>query len=261
MDGAEWQRGFVDRHRRDAVRILDFPHAVGYLAKVAEAGWRDDPARRAAWLDEQRRELRDGDPQRVLGRVRALQAALAPAAGAAGSAAWQAVTTGLTYLEKRQDHLRYAAFAAAGYPLGSGAVESANKLVVEARLKGAGMHWAPAHVTPMVALRTVAGSDRWEEAWPQIAARARRRARGHATARRHARRAPAPPRTPPVSPASPVPASVPPPAPLHGLPTGRHDPAPPAAPPPPPISPADAPRRPAPAHPWRRRRPRPRAVA
>ena len=51
---------------------------------------------------------------------------------------------------------RYAAFRTAHYPIGSGSVESANKLLVEARLKGAGMRWAPASVNPMVALRTVA---------------------------------------------------------------------------------------------------------
>ena len=45
-------------------------------------------------------------------------------------------------------------------------MESANKLVVEARLKGAGMYWARASVNPMVALRTVACADRWPEAWP-----------------------------------------------------------------------------------------------
>ena len=44
------------------------------------------------------------------------------------------------YLATRQEHMRYATFTAAGYPIGSGCVESAHKLVVEARLKGAGMH-------------------------------------------------------------------------------------------------------------------------
>jgi len=29
MDGAEWGQGFVDFHRPDAVRILDFPHGAG----------------------------------------------------------------------------------------------------------------------------------------------------------------------------------------------------------------------------------------
>lgn len=35
------------------------------------------------------------------------------------------------------------------------------------------MHWARAHVNPMVALRDVLCSDRWEEDWPQIATRVR----------------------------------------------------------------------------------------
>ena len=61
-------------------------------------------------------------------------------------------------------------------PAGSGAVESANKLVVEARLKGSGMHWAGEHVNPMVALRTVVCSGRWGEVWPQISRRVREKA-------------------------------------------------------------------------------------
>jgi len=75
----------------------------------------------------------------------------------------------LRYLEKRRGILDYAWYQARGYPVGSGSVESANKLVVERRLKGTGMHWARAHVNPMVALRTIACNDRWQEAWPQIA--------------------------------------------------------------------------------------------
>ena len=55
-------------------------------------------------------------------------------------------------------------------------VESANKVVVESRLKGAGMHWARPHVNPLVALRTIACSDRWAEAWPQIAQQVRHQA-------------------------------------------------------------------------------------
>jgi hypothetical protein len=54
----------------------------------------------------------------------------------------------------------------------------ANKLLVEVRLKGAGMHWAPTSINPMVALRTVAYGDPWETAWPLIR-----------TAQRHERQA------------------------------------------------------------------------
>ena len=72
--------------------------------------------------------------------------------------------------------ITYARFQAQGYPIGSGSVESANKVVVESRLKGAGMHWARPHVNPLVALRTLACSDRWAEAWPQIAQQVRQQA-------------------------------------------------------------------------------------
>ena len=47
----------------------------------------------------------------------------------------ETIAKALAYLEKRVGQLRYAAFRAQGYPIGSGIVESANKLVVEARLK------------------------------------------------------------------------------------------------------------------------------
>jgi hypothetical protein len=63
-------------------------------------------------------------------------------------------------------------FQAAGWPIGSGMVESGNKLVVEARGhplgEGAGMHWAREQVNPMLALRTSIWSDRWQEQWPHI---------------------------------------------------------------------------------------------
>ena len=59
----------------------------------------------------------------------------------------------VAYLQKREKQMQYREYQAAGWPIGSGMVESANKIVVEARLKGAGMHWDPAHVNKMLILR------------------------------------------------------------------------------------------------------------
>ena len=36
-DGADWRPRFIDLHRPDAVRILDFPHAAEHLSALAEA--------------------------------------------------------------------------------------------------------------------------------------------------------------------------------------------------------------------------------
>jgi len=188
MDGAEWEQGFIDEQRPDAVRILDFPHAVGYLAQAAQAGFGAGTQAATTWLEEQRHELRHGAPARVLDALRDLRAQVLSRADEASVAA-TTVTTSLAYLEKREAQIQYATFAAAGYPIGSGATESANKVVIEARLKGAGMHWAPGHVSPMAALRTIAASDRWEEAWPAISRQRRRQARAQVATRRQERRA------------------------------------------------------------------------
>jgi len=80
------------------------------------------------------------------------------------------------YLRERLPQLAYADFLVAGYPIGSGVVESANKRVVEARLKGAGMHWTVPNANAVLALRGVLCSQRWEACWEPIV-RQRRQAR------------------------------------------------------------------------------------
>jgi len=47
-------------------------------------------------------------------------------------------------------------------------VESANKLSMQVRLKGPGMHWAPRYVNPMLALRATVCNERWEEEWQEL---------------------------------------------------------------------------------------------
>lgn len=161
-DGAEWQQKFIDYHRPDATRILDFPHGAEYVAAAGRSVYGEGSAEFTRWFDTQRHQLRHGEEEEVLAELRRL------AEQAPGSQ--ELIEAKLQYLTKRRELIRYAEFVAAGYPIGSGSVESANKVVIQARLKQAGMHWAKAHVNPMAALRNVACNERWEEAWPQITA-------------------------------------------------------------------------------------------
>jgi len=164
-DGAEWAQGFIDYHRPDAVRVLDFPHAAEHLAAAGRAVFGEQSADFLPWLETQCHQLKHGSPEEVLLSLRALEAK--------DEVTQAVVAEQRQYLEKRVEMMRYREFLSLGYVIGSGSVESANKLVVEARLKQAGMHWAREHVNPMVALRNVACNDRWGEAWPQITAHQR----------------------------------------------------------------------------------------
>ena len=215
-DGAEWLQKFADHHRADAIRVLDFPHAAEYLAALGQAGLGAGSDAATSWLQAQLHELKHRGPAAVL-------AALPAESDAA---------TQLAYLEKRTAHMQYPALRAAGWPIGDGAVESGSKLVVEARLKGSGMHWTRPHVDPLLALRNIVCSDRWDEAWPQIVRTLRQQ-----TQQRHQRRAA---RSATAQPVAPVPRAAPaaPPAPKPS--------------PPPTQAPPGQPWRPAANHPWRR---------
>jgi hypothetical protein len=192
VDGADWCQHFLDWHCPDAVRILDFPHAAGYVSAAARSVFGADSAPLVAWLDQQLHELKHGDPDAVLAALRTL-----PAVTVAGPDGPRCPRDeALSYLTKRRAQIAYATFQAAGYPIGSGAVESANKLVVAARLKGSGMHWARPNVNPMLALRSAVCSDRWDEAWALLRAEQQRQAAGRRAHRGTAQRA-APPTPPP----------------------------------------------------------------
>jgi hypothetical protein len=170
VDGAEWCQKFMDWHCPQAVRILDFPHAASYLSAAAQARWGAGTAAASAWLGKYLHELKHGNPDRVLQALRALPMARAPQPSEARAVQAHA----LQYLDARRVQMDYRQFQAAGYPIGSGIVESANKLVVEARLKGSGMHWARANVNPLVALRGILCSGRWAACWPALWAHLRR---------------------------------------------------------------------------------------
>jgi hypothetical protein len=229
VDGAEWCQRFIDHQRHDAVRILDFAHAIAHLGQVAHAQFGPGTAAASEWLGQQAHALRHGEEEQVLIGLAQLSTS-GPAEARELARATQA------YLRTRREQIRYQTFAAAGYPIGSGCVESANKLVVEARLKGSGMHWSRAAVNPMLALRTLLANGRWETEWPMLWDAWRQQARERAKIRRARRR----------QPHAELPAPVPPPSPR-------------AADPPTLVAAAPARRgtrrTPAPDHPWRRSSP------
>ena len=113
-----------------AVRILDFAHAAEYHRDRPDGGTGAAHSSSPARL---RHALKHDGPDGFCRSARA-------ARRAADWPRWPRMALSGT----RAAQLQYPQFVAAGWPIGSGMVESANKLVVEDRLKGAGMHWAEA---------------------------------------------------------------------------------------------------------------------
>ena len=155
QDGAEWIQGFVQGHRSDAVRILDFAHAASYVYEIAEKVREAGGHLPARWEDGLLHRLKHEGPTRVLRHLTRL------------SRRSPQIQEQVAYLQKRHNLMEYPTYRASGWPIGSGSVECSHKLVVQARLKGPGMHWKPEHIHPMLALRLALLNERWSEAWQE----------------------------------------------------------------------------------------------
>ena len=163
-DGSEWIQAFIDYHCPRAVRIIDFPHAVGYLANAGRAIWGEGTAMFKAWFEQADHQLKHKPPQRTIAELRLL------GQKARSDEQTAVVDQAIFYLQKRLAMIDYAYFRRCGYPIGSGAVESGHKVVVQRRFKQAGMRWAAHNVDPLLALRDLLCNKRWAEGWRQILA-------------------------------------------------------------------------------------------
>ena len=131
-DGAAWIWNLVSLYYPQAVQIVDWYHAEGYLEPIAKALFPEDLRTRQHWLDETRTWLWEGQTQKVI----AICAQLShhPQAGDWAQKAG-------TYYANNQHRMDYARFREAGYLIGSGSVESGCKQIVTQRLKRPGARW------------------------------------------------------------------------------------------------------------------------
>src|SRR5256714_524874 len=113
QDGAEWLQGFVDYHRADAVRILDFAHAAQYINQIGQAVQAAGGRLPATWFEGGLHRLKHHGPERVLKHL-AWLAARYPN---------PTIQEKLAYLHKREVHMHYPTYQAAGWPIGSGRSE------------------------------------------------------------------------------------------------------------------------------------------
>jgi hypothetical protein len=158
QDGALWLQGFVDGHRHDAVRILDFYHAAEYVSEIGNEVRARGGHLPPDWLESVLHRLKHDGPSRVLKHLRCLVERFGPTA---------TLQSNLSYLLKREAQMQYPSYQAAGWPIGSGMVESAHKRVLQARLTGAGMQWTTTNVNAMLALGNMIDNDRYDQEWQE----------------------------------------------------------------------------------------------
>jgi hypothetical protein len=158
-DGAPWIAEQVAlRFGTQGHYLLDFYHVCGYLAAAAKTCAANDPD---AWLDQQKARKAN----QATAVLEALTSFQEPAEIEDAAAP---VRTCHRYLANRMDQLDYQGALARGLPIGSGAIESAHRSIIQARLKRPGAWWTPAHVRAMLALRLNRANGEWESYWQGV---------------------------------------------------------------------------------------------
>lgn len=165
-DGAPWIWDRIERivalAKLDQVpihQVLDNCHAAHHVS-LALAALGLDQEQRTPLYRQYRTLLRNGQWRRVIEELSELVKLSDDSS--AGSAAFQ---TEIAYLQKHGDagHLSYPHFRGLGIPLGSGAIESSIRRVINLRLKSNSMYWREPNAELMLHLRAQVISNRWDE--------------------------------------------------------------------------------------------------
>jgi len=134
---------------------LDFWHACEYVHDALKLCKNISEDERAAVYRSMRQQMRDdGDgAQTVVQRLQNL---------AVGRRS-RAIKDKVSYLEKHLPHMNYADLRARCLPIGSGVVESAIRRVINQRFKSASQFWREDHLEPLLGLRALWKSGRWDD--------------------------------------------------------------------------------------------------
>ena len=157
-DGARWIWNRVSKLFQSlriapekVYELVDFYHAVEHLNKLADLkkGW--DAAKKRRWVKKHRRLLFNSGVDEVVKAIDTLcQGRLS-----------KKIATERDYFVLNRHRMRYQILKEQNLPIGSGAIESAVRRVVNLRLKGASIYWLEATAEAMLLLRAYYKAGRW----------------------------------------------------------------------------------------------------
>lgn len=152
-DGAIWLRNWIEDAYPDAIAVLDFWHAKEYLCAFAKDYFTEENARHT-WVREQEALLLESQSGQVIAAVKTLHKKRKTEAG----------KKLLLYYEDNRSRMDYKYYKTIGKGLiGSGAMESAHRTVVQCRMKRSGQLWSKPGAAHMLCLRTLKMNKQWDK--------------------------------------------------------------------------------------------------
>ena len=149
-DGAAWIANMVEELFPDAQHILDLYHLKENVYDYSKAKFKMEESKYIPWAERICELLENGQADRVLEELDSNEK-------------YGNCVNLYHYISTHRKHINYPEYRSKGYFCGSGAVESGNKIVLQKRLKQAGMRWEPQTAQYLLTLKSKYESGRWEQ--------------------------------------------------------------------------------------------------
>lgn len=154
-DAALWIERITATNFPNLTQIVDWFHASERLWDLGKACFSDKETR-AKWVQTRQDDLWAGQTDKVVSDLLAL---------AIPDQTREDVADTPGYFDRHQERMRYHQYRVAGYPIGSGTVESGVNIVVHHRLKRQGRGWQRDNAQAMLAALSQLHSNRFDWAW------------------------------------------------------------------------------------------------
>jgi len=150
-DGATWIRNMAEEFFPDAQQILDFFHLSENVHVYAKYYYKMDESKSKPWAEKTCTALRKSRYTDVLQELKSHDTGHMD----------KCPVNLYGYITNNIKNIDYAAYEKKGYFIGSGAIESGNKIVMQQRLKQAGMRWNVETAQNLLTLKSKEESSLW----------------------------------------------------------------------------------------------------
>lgn len=149
-DGASWIKNWIEDAYPGAFAILDYFHACEHLCEFAENCFGNDAKIKEDWCAKQKELLLQSQTETVLANIQDTRAKEKDKEKL------------LNYYRNNISRMDYKLYKSIGCGIiGSGAIESAHRTVIQKRMKLSGQHWTRKGAENMLRVRVVSMNKQW----------------------------------------------------------------------------------------------------
>ena len=145
-----WIKNMISELFPYAIHILDLYHVKERVCKFAKVHIKDE-AQKSKWVSEVNGLIENGKIDEALSKIEPYR-----------DSNNEDDTNLYNYISKRKEQMRYDFFRERGYPIGSGAQESANKYGMQDRMTLQGQRWKKERGQGVLALKCRYESNKWD---------------------------------------------------------------------------------------------------